>query len=52
MREAGGFITDRDGKPLRFTQPDPLRPGLIAANAALYEPLTGLIARVQASSAG
>jgi len=52
VREAGGIITDRDGKPLRFNQPDPLRPGLIAANAALYEPLTGLIARVQASGAG
>jgi len=51
IREAGGTITDQDGKPLRFNQPDPLRPGLIAANPTLYELLTGLIARVEASSA-
>jgi myo-inositol-1(or 4)-monophosphatase len=47
VREAGGTITDRDGKPLRFNQPDPLRPGLIAASPALYGLLTGLIARVE-----
>jgi myo-inositol-1(or 4)-monophosphatase len=47
VREAGGTITDRDGKPLCFNQPDPLRPGLIAASPALYGLLTGLIARVE-----
>jgi myo-inositol-1(or 4)-monophosphatase len=50
VREAGGTVTDRDSKPLRFNQPDPLRPGLIAANPALYALLTGLIARVEAAS--
>jgi len=47
IQEAGGIITDRYGQPLRFNRPDPLRPGLIAANAALYEPLTALIRRVE-----
>lgn len=47
IREAGGVITDRDGHPLRFNEPDPLRPGLIAANALLHRQLRELIARVE-----
>jgi myo-inositol-1(or 4)-monophosphatase len=46
IREAGGIITDRYGRPLRFNEPDPLRPGLIASNAHLHAPLTELIARI------
>lgn len=45
--EGGGQITDRHGAPLRFNQADPLRPGLIAANAHLHGPLTALIERVE-----
>jgi myo-inositol-1(or 4)-monophosphatase len=34
--EAGGRITDRDGKPLRFNQEKTLLPGIIATNGALF----------------
>jgi myo-inositol-1(or 4)-monophosphatase len=47
--EGGGRITDRYGQALRFNQADPLRSGLIAANAELHDPLSALIARVQPS---
>ena len=47
VREAGGLITDRYGATLRFNQPDPLRPGLIAASRALHRPLLDLIVRVE-----
>jgi myo-inositol-1(or 4)-monophosphatase len=51
VREAGGEITDRDGQPLRFNQPNPLRPGLLASNTLLHEPLMDLIARVEGGRA-
>ena len=44
IEEGGGRITDCDGLPLRFNRPRPLLPGLIATNAALYEPTRALIA--------
>jgi len=40
---AGGHITDRFGKPLRFNQRDTKLPGLIASNAALYAPILELL---------
>ncbi len=46
IEAGGGRITDCDGAPLQFNRPRPLLPGLIASNAALYEPLRGLIASV------
>jgi len=45
--EGGGRITDCYGEPLRFNQPKPLLPGLIATNAALYEPMRAVIAEVE-----
>jgi len=40
---AGGRITDRHGKPLRFNQPDTRLPGIIACNAHLYAPIVALL---------
>jgi len=42
----GGRITDCDGLPLRFNSEKPLLPGIIATNAALFEPIRAVIARV------
>lgn len=46
IEAGGGRITDCYGAPLSFNRERPLLPGLIATNAALYEPLRALIARV------
>ena len=46
IEAGGGRITDCDGAPLQFNRPRPLLPGLIASNAALYEPLRALIGSV------
>ena len=44
ITEAGGRITDRCGRPLRFNQrPDTLLPGIIASNANLYGPIVELL---------
>ncbi|MBI4518329.1 MAG: 3'(2'),5'-bisphosphate nucleotidase CysQ [Deltaproteobacteria bacterium] len=48
VSEGGGRMTDRACQPLRFNQPDPLRPGLIASNGRLHGPLQDLIARLSA----
>jgi len=40
---AGGRITDRFGQPLRFNQRQTLLPGIIACNAALYEPIVAML---------
>jgi myo-inositol-1(or 4)-monophosphatase len=45
--EGGGRITDCYGAPLRFNQPKPLLPGLIASNAALFDSLRAVIADVE-----
>jgi myo-inositol-1(or 4)-monophosphatase len=37
LLEAGGRITDRDGKPLVFNQQKTLLPGIIATNGALFD---------------
>lgn len=44
--EGGGRITDCHGAPLRFNSEKPLLPGIIATNAALFEPIQAVIARV------
>jgi len=46
IEAGGGRITDCYGEPLLFNRAKPLLPGLIATNAALYEPIRELIARV------
>lgn len=37
--EAGARVTDRDGAPLRFNNPEPLLPGVITAGAPLHADL-------------
>lgn len=37
VTEAGGRVTDRQGEPFRFNQPDTLRSGIIATNGLLHE---------------
>jgi myo-inositol-1(or 4)-monophosphatase len=46
VEEAGGRVTDLEGKPLVFNQPSPLRPGMIASNGVLHDGLLRLIAEV------
>lgn len=43
VREAGGTITDRYGKPLRFNQRRTTVPGVIATNGPLFDPIRRLI---------
>jgi myo-inositol-1(or 4)-monophosphatase len=44
LTEAGGHITDRYGRALRFNQrPDTRLPGIIASNANLYAPIVELL---------
>ncbi len=45
--EGGGRITDCHGKPLRFNSEKPLLPGIIATNAALFDPIRAVIADVE-----
>jgi len=46
ITEAGGCITDRYGKPLRFNQgPDTRLPGIIASNPNLHAPIVELLCR-------
>jgi myo-inositol-1(or 4)-monophosphatase len=48
LLEAGGRITDCHGVPLRFNQKQkPLLPGIIATNAALFDPIRAVIAEVE-----
>jgi myo-inositol-1(or 4)-monophosphatase len=46
VEEAGGRVTDLEGRPLVFNQPSPLRPGMIASNGVLHDGLLRLIAEV------
>ena len=46
VEEAGGTVTDLDGRPLVFNQPKTLRPGMIATNGALHAGLLRLIDEV------
>lgn len=42
VTEAGGQVTDLQGQPFRFNQPNPLRAGLIASNGHLHRPILQL----------
>ncbi len=46
VEEAGGRVTDLDGRPLVFNQPSPLRAGMIASNGMLHDGLLALIREV------
>ncbi|HTO56678.1 MAG TPA: 3'(2'),5'-bisphosphate nucleotidase CysQ [Pseudomonadales bacterium] len=48
ITEGGGRVTDLNGQPLRFNQPDTRRSGLIASNGRLHAPIMDLIARLSA----
>ena len=50
IQEGGGCITDCYGQPLRFNREKPLLPGIIATNAALFEPVRALITEVAPKS--
>lgn len=45
IEAAGGRITDRFGKPLRFNQPHTRLPGIIATNGYLHDSVLALLAR-------
>jgi myo-inositol-1(or 4)-monophosphatase len=47
VEEAGGRVTDLEGRPLTFNQPRTLRPGMIASNGILHTGLLALIAEVR-----
>jgi myo-inositol-1(or 4)-monophosphatase len=42
VTEAGGRVTDRQGLPFRFNQPETLRTGIIATNGLLHEQVLAL----------
>jgi 3'-phosphoadenosine 5'-phosphosulfate (PAPS) 3'-phosphatase len=42
VTEAGGQVTDLQGQPLRFNQPETLRAGLIATNGHLHDQILRL----------
>jgi 3'(2'),5'-bisphosphate nucleotidase len=45
VHEAGGVLTDGDGRPFRYNQPDPTHPrGSLASNGACHTTLLALIA--------
>jgi myo-inositol-1(or 4)-monophosphatase len=43
IAEAGGRVTDRQGQPFLFNQPDTLRTGIVATNGRLHEQVLRLI---------
>ncbi|HEY7496526.1 MAG TPA: 3'(2'),5'-bisphosphate nucleotidase CysQ [Candidatus Tectomicrobia bacterium] len=43
VTEAGGRVSDPQGRPLLFNQPDPLRTGVVATNGLLYDQVLQLI---------
>ena len=43
VEEAGGSVTDLEGKPLVWNQPKTLRPGMIASNGTLHPGIMTLI---------
>lgn len=43
VTEAGGCVSDPQGRPFRFNQPDPLRTGVVATNGLLYDQVMQLI---------
>jgi myo-inositol-1(or 4)-monophosphatase len=46
VEEAGGRVSDLDGRPVIFNQPSPLRPALVVSNGILHEGLLALIREV------
>lgn len=46
VREAGGQVSDLQGQPFRFNQPDTLRAGLLATNGHLHADLLQLTAPI------
>ncbi len=42
--EAGAVVSDRQGKPLRFNNPHPVTPGVLAAAPGLHADLSGRLA--------
>ena len=51
VTEAGGRVSDPQGRPFLFNQPDPLRPGVIATNGLLYDQVLQLTQECSASVA-
>jgi myo-inositol-1(or 4)-monophosphatase len=49
VAEAGGIVTDLDGRPLKFNQPFPKTRGILAAAPTAYERLVERLAEVGAS---
>jgi myo-inositol-1(or 4)-monophosphatase len=43
VMEAGGRVSDPQGRPLLFNQPDPRRTGVVATNGLLYDQVLQLI---------
>ena len=49
VAEAGGMVTDPDGRAIRFNNANTLLPGLIASNGLLHRPILNTIRAVRAS---
>jgi myo-inositol-1(or 4)-monophosphatase len=49
VAEAGGMVTDPDGRAIRFNNPSTLLPGLIASNGVLHRSILNTIRSVRAS---
>ena len=49
VAEAGGMVTDPDGRAIRFNNRDTLLPGLIASNQVLHRSILNMIRVVRAS---
>lgn len=49
VAEAGGMVTDSEGRAVRFNNADTLLPGLIASNGLLHRPILNTIRTVRAS---
>ncbi|AHD02492.1 inositol monophosphatase family protein [Leisingera methylohalidivorans] len=52
IREAGGILTDRAGRPLRFNNPHPHLNGVIAGNSALQASLLAALDPIGPGTAG
>ncbi|HEX6938915.1 MAG TPA: 3'(2'),5'-bisphosphate nucleotidase CysQ [Longimicrobiales bacterium] len=43
VEEAGGRVTDLDGRPLRYNRPDPYVHGVLASNGRLHDYVLGVV---------
>jgi myo-inositol-1(or 4)-monophosphatase len=50
IESAGGRVTDHQGRPYRFNQPDPLKHPLVATNAHVHAPLMAILNESSAHS--